>query len=126
MLVAVDAYRKSDERSEPADVEAEAIVELVARAQRVRMSVLVPGIVFSVLGGVLLALAVREAQFALLNAHFPYATALVVAPIVAFAMQRASRLADATVRLRAPAWRAELATRHGLDRESLEELTKLL
>lgn len=120
------SYRSPDARPEPPDLEADAIAELVARAKRVRARVLVPGIVLAVLGGVALAITVREVQFVLLNAHFPYVTAFVVAPVVAFAMQRVSRLADAAVRLRSPAWRAELATRHGLDGESLEELTRLL
>lgn len=122
----MSTYRTPDLRPEPTDVEAEAIAELVMRARRVRMRLLVPGIVLSLVVGAVLAVAVREAQFVVLNAHFPYATAFMVAPVVAFGIRGAQRLADGAVGVRARAWREELVARHGLDAESLEELTRFL
>lgn len=122
----VSTYREAGPRPEPRDVEAEAIAELVARARRVRMRVLVPGVVLALVVGGVLAVAVREAQFVVLNAHFPYATALMVAPVVGFAIRAVQRLNDAAVGARASAWRRELVGRHGLDAESLEELTRFL
>lgn len=122
----VSTYREAGSRPEPRDVEAEAIAELVARARRVRMRLLVPGIVLSLVVGASLAVAVREAQFVLLNAHFPYATAFMVAPVVGFGIRGAQRIADGAVGVYARGWRAELVAKHGLDAESLEELTRFL
>ena len=122
----MSTYRTPDLRPEPTDVEAAAIAELARRARRVRMRLLVPGIVLSLVVGAVLAVAVREAQFVVLNAHFPYATAFMVAPVVGFGIRGAQRLADGAVGVRARAWRAELVAKHGLDAESLEELTRFL
>ena len=120
------AYRRAEQPEEPVDGEAVAIAELARRAKQVRTRILVPGILGSLLAGVGLALVIREAQLIVIHAHFPYATALMVAPAVAWAMRRSAKLADRAIALRAPAWRTELAEQHGLDLGSLTELTEFL
>ncbi|MBS2011407.1 MAG: hypothetical protein JST00_00735 [Deltaproteobacteria bacterium] len=120
-------YREPSEAPEERDLEAIAIAELGRRAGRARAVFIVSVLVVGIGAGVVLYLALRELQLAMLGAHIPYLTgALTMFPAFGGAMRLGPRLADAYLAKRLPTWREELAKAHGLDLASLEETTKLL
>jgi hypothetical protein len=113
---------------EPAilDEETAAFVELGRRASRLRGRVALVLALAGMLGGMASYLVLRDIQMTINGAHSPYLTGLAsVGVLMAASLYIAQKLGRALCRMRAPSWIDELAQRHRVPREKLEEATQL-
>jgi len=122
----MSAYRAPTEVApEPPDPEVLALGVLGRRATRVRVAVAIPMLLGGLAFGLVLYMFVRGALFGSIGAHSPYVTGGVsVLPAFALSWRSASWLSRAIVRWRAPAWVAEVAKQHGVNRETLRDFLR--
>jgi hypothetical protein len=112
---------------EPPDPEVLAFSEIARRAKRIRLTVMLPVLLSGIGLGVAAYVGLRELFFETVGVHYPYLTGLLtVSPTVALAWKTASVLARGLIARRTHAWVADLAERHELAREPLEDFARAL
>lgn len=107
---------------EPPDLELLCARALHRKAELTRKAVVAPCVVLGLFAGALGYLAVREICLSTVGFHYFYLSGILgLTPPFVLAIRAARALGDVLVRRGMPRWTEELASRHGVSREVLEE-----
>lgn len=104
-----------------------AFIELGRRRSRLHVLILTPFVIVGVLSGVPGYMLAREIQFAIWQVSWVLLSGLVgfVVPAVVFSAI-GQAIARRMVRVRTRAWIGELAERHGVARDKLEQIAGMI